>query len=198
MKLTSLLVFCILCVNVQSQQAPSTFLVQFSTTVKNGTGNIVLNITRSWAPNGVDRFWELLQSPLNYYNENGFFRLVPGFVGMHFRNVNLLVQFGINGNPTVSQKWENAYIQDDPVILSNTVGTISYADAGPNTRTTQLFINYADNSFLDSQGFAPFGYVVSGMDVADSIYSGYGEAPEQGDIYAEGNRYYILSFTSTY
>lgn len=116
-----------------------------------------------------------------------------------------------SGNPKISAQWQNSNIQDDPVLLSNTVGTITYATAGPNTRTTQLFINYAgkttnlapilgtnaspaDNSFLDSQGFAPFGKVVKGMKVATAIYSGYGQNPDQGSIYSQGNAYLQQNF----
>jgi len=109
-----------------------------------------------------------------------FFRVVPGFV----------VQFGISGDPKVSQEWQNKNIPDDPVILSNIKGTMSYADAGPNTRTTQLFINYADNSFLDSQGFTPFAKIDdASMLTALSINAQYGENPDQGQIYSKGNDY---------
>eukprot|EP01116_Phalansterium_solitarium_P013325 TRINITY_DN3069_c0_g1_i1.p1 TRINITY_DN3069_c0_g1~~TRINITY_DN3069_c0_g1_i1.p1 ORF type:complete len:234 (+),score=18.10 TRINITY_DN3069_c0_g1_i1:87-788(+) len=119
--------------------APESFLLQFNTTVKTGDGSILINITRSNAPLGVDRLFELLTLPTgSYYDQNGFFRVVPNFV----------VQFGINGDPAIAQKWENANINDDPVKLSNLKGTVTYATAGPNTRTTQLFINYVDNSFL--------------------------------------------------
>jgi cyclophilin family peptidyl-prolyl cis-trans isomerase len=144
----------------------------------------------------------------SYYNENAFFRVVPNFV----------VQFGINGDPTISQKWENANITDDPVILSNVEGTLAYASAGPNTRTTQLYINTGNNTYLDSEGaptfplfplrgesfirtflslnagFAPVGTVLSGMDVVNAIYSGYGQEPDQDSIYEEGNAYLEQNF----
>eukprot|EP01090_Pellita_catalonica_P012457 TRINITY_DN2716_c0_g1_i3.p1 TRINITY_DN2716_c0_g1~~TRINITY_DN2716_c0_g1_i3.p1 ORF type:complete len:131 (+),score=22.61 TRINITY_DN2716_c0_g1_i3:41-433(+) len=107
---------------------------------------------------------------------------------------NFVVQFGINGVPATSAKWRNEQIPDDPVILKNTRGTITFADAGPNTRTTQLFINFADNSFLDSQGFSPFGFVESGMDVVDAIYAGYAQEPNQGQIYLQGNAYLKAGF----
>jgi len=180
-------IFACFCVRDIFAKAPKTFLVEFATTVNQGQGTIVINITRSWAPYGVDRFYELLtlnDSTFCYYNQNGFFRVVPGFV----------VQFGINGNPTISNAWENANIPDDPVILSNIEGTMAYADAGPNTRTTQLFINYADNSFLDSEGFAPFGVIVQGMDVALAINSQYQQEPDQTLIYSEGNSYLQANF----
>eukprot|EP00029_Vermamoeba_vermiformis_P012239 TRINITY_DN7053_c0_g1_i1.p1 TRINITY_DN7053_c0_g1~~TRINITY_DN7053_c0_g1_i1.p1 ORF type:complete len:226 (-),score=55.68 TRINITY_DN7053_c0_g1_i1:37-678(-) len=166
-------------------KAPEEFFVGFDTTVKVGDGKIILKIQRSNAPIGVDRFYELLTlAGGSYYNNNGFFRVLPGFV----------VQFGISGNPKISQAWQNKNIQDDPVLLSNVYGTITYATAGPNTRTTQLFINYADNSFLDSQGFAPFGKVVKGMSVATAIYSGYAQNPDQGSIYNQGNTYLKQNF----
>jgi len=167
-------------------QAPTRFQVKFTTTVRGQSTNfILLNITRSNAPIGVDRFYQLLTlSAGAYYNQNGFFRVVPGFV----------VQFGISGVPAVAQQWESAYIQDDPVKLSNKKGTIAYADAGPNTRTTQLFINYVDNTFLDPLGFAPIGNVMGGMDVALAINSQYGQEPDQGSIYSQGNAYLKANF----
>lgn len=116
-------------------------------------GRILLEVTRAWAPLGVDRFYALLQD--GFYNEAAFFRVVPGFV----------LQFGIASTPEANERWSTP-IQDDPVVESNLRGTITYATAGPNTRTTQLFINYVDNPNLDPQGFAPFGRVVAGLDVA--------------------------------
>jgi len=183
------IMLAILVITVQSRQinqAPKQFIVDFYTTVQQGDGTITLNVTRSFSPNGVDRFYQLLtlNSTFSYYEENGFFRVLPGFV----------VQFGINGDPRVSGQWENANIPDDPVIISNTVGTIAYADAGPNTRTTQLYINYGDNSNLDGLGFTPFGYVLTGMDVANQIYSGYGQNPDQSSIYSVGNSYLKENF----
>eukprot|EP01105_Mastigella_eilhardi_P006074 TRINITY_DN1767_c0_g1_i1.p2 TRINITY_DN1767_c0_g1~~TRINITY_DN1767_c0_g1_i1.p2 ORF type:complete len:222 (+),score=51.03 TRINITY_DN1767_c0_g1_i1:75-668(+) len=163
--------------------APDNFFVEFATTASDAP--IVLNVTRAYAPHGVDRFFELLTLPNgSYYAQNGFFRVVPGFV----------VQFGINGDPAVSHQWRDATIPDDPVILSNVKGTVSFATAGANTRTTQLFINYVDNSSLDSQGFSPFAYVIEGMDVAVAINSEYGQKPSQGMIYAKGNAYLEQSF----
>merc|ERR1719195_1990191 len=100
-----------------------------------------------------------------------------------------MVQFGIPGDPAVASKWSDAKIDDDIVQLSNTRGLMTFAMAGPNSRTTQMFINFKDNSFLDSQGFAPFANITKGMDVVDAIYSGYGESPNQGEIQAEGNAY---------
>jgi len=168
--------------------APAEFDVTFHTTVKGGTtGDIKLHVTRAWSPNGVDRFYELLMlKPQSYYTENGFFRVMPGFV----------VQFGIAGDPTVSNAWANKNIPDDPVLKSNIAGTVSYATAGPNTRTTQLFINYADNSFLDSQGFSPFAQLIDAdsMATAKAIFSGYGQSPSQSLIYQSGNSYLQQQF----
>eukprot|EP01127_Copromyxa_protea_P006748 TRINITY_DN16739_c0_g1_i1.p1 TRINITY_DN16739_c0_g1~~TRINITY_DN16739_c0_g1_i1.p1 ORF type:complete len:205 (-),score=52.88 TRINITY_DN16739_c0_g1_i1:103-717(-) len=170
-----------------SLHAPDTFDVTFATTVKNQTtGTINLHVERKWSPNGVDRFYTLLKLTPPYYNQNGFFRVVPGFV----------VQFGISGDPKVAQKWEQANIVDDPVVLSNLKGTVAYADAGPNTRSTQLFINYADNTFLDSQGFTPFAKVSddASMKTALSINSLYGQTPDQNAIYEQGNTYLKAKF----
>jgi peptidyl-prolyl cis-trans isomerase A (cyclophilin A) len=165
--------------------APETFKAQFNTT----KGKFVIEVTRSLAPNGADRFYNLVRS--GYFTDIAFFRVVPGF----------MCQFGINGDPNVSAKWREAAIPDDPIKGSNTRGTITFATAGPNTRTTQLFINFADNSSLDGQGFAPFGKVVEGMDVVDKIYGGYGDAPQfggqgpdQGRIQMEGNAYLKKDF----
>jgi len=162
-----------------AQQAPASFLLTFNTTVKVSDGLIVINVTRAWSPHGADRLWQLLNASVNYYAENGFFRVVTGFV----------VQFGISGIPALSQKYETAYIPDDPVILSNVEGTVAYADAGNNTRTTQLFINYANNTFLDSEGFTPVGMIIKGMDVALGINAQYSQEPDQTTIYSEGNAY---------
>ena len=157
-------------------KAPATFSVQFTTT----KGTFVVTVHRAWAPRGADRFYNLVKA--GFYNGDEFFRVVKGFV----------VQFGINGDPKVSSAWQNATIKDDPVKASNTPGTITFADAGPNTRTTQVFINLGDNAAnLDGQGFAPFGKVTKGMSVVDRLYSGYGEAVTnlQGEIATQGNSF---------
>ncbi|HEX3889412.1 MAG TPA: peptidylprolyl isomerase [Verrucomicrobiae bacterium] len=161
--------------------APDTFKAQFDTT----KGKFTVEVTRSLAPNGADRFYNLVKS--GYFTDVEFFRVVPGF----------MCQFGIHGDPAVSAKWRDANISDDPVKGSNTRGTITFATAGPNTRTTQLFINFADNAgSLDGQGFAPFGKVTEGMDVVDKINSEYGENPPdaQGHIQMEGNTYLKKTF----
>jgi len=165
-------------------QAPASYKVKFDTS----KGAFVIEVHRDWAPLGADRFYNLVKN--GFFTNARFFRVISGF----------MVQFGINADPKVSAVWRDANINDDPVKQSNTRGMITFATRGPNTRTTQLFINYADNARLDSQGFAPFGQVVSGMNVVDALYSGYGEGaprgagPEQGRIQSEGNGYLIKEF----
>lgn len=158
--------------------APDVFRVRFETT----RGAFVVAVTRSWAPLGADRFYNLVRA--GFYDDTGFFRVVPGFV----------VQFGLNGDPRVNAAWESARIQDDPVTQTNTPGRITFATAGPGTRTTQLFISLGTNGRLDGMGFAPFGEVASGLDVVKEIYSGYGEMPDQGRITSEGNAYLKQQF----
>jgi peptidyl-prolyl cis-trans isomerase A (cyclophilin A) len=146
-------------------QAPAVYDVKFTTT----KGDFVIEVTRAWAPLGADRFYNLVKH--EFFTNASFFRVVPGFV----------VQFGISADPKISAAWETANIKDDSVRASNKVGYITYAMGGPNTRTTQVFINLRDNSSsLDSMGFAPFGQVTSGMDVVQQLYSGYGDLPEMG------------------
>ena len=137
----------------------------------------MIEVHRDWAPIGVDHFYALVKA--GYYDGDRFFRVVPGFV----------VQFGISGDPAATAKWKDMNLTDDPVKESNTVGTVTYATAGPNTRTTQLFINLGNNARLDGQGFAPFGKVISGMDAVMKIYSGYGESPDQSQIEGRGDAY---------
>ena len=166
------------------EQAPAVYRVDFDTT----KGPFVIEVHRDWAPIGADRFYNLVKN--GFYDNARFFRVVEGF----------MVQFGINGDPRISAAWRKANIKDDPVRISNKRTFVTFATAGPNTRTTQVFISYGDNHNLDSQGFAPFGQVVSGMKVVDSLYSGYGEGapqglgPEQGRLQAEGNAYLIREF----
>ena len=159
-------------------KAPDTYKAQFTTT----KGDFVVEVHREWAPLGADRFYNLVRG--GFFTNAGFFRVLPGFV----------VQFGLSANPAVNKVWENARITDDPVKQSNKKGYLVFATAGPNTRTTQLFINYADNAGLDSQGFAPFGTVVEGMENVEKIFSGYGQTPDQGRITAEGKAYLDKSF----
>jgi len=165
-------------------RAPETFRVRFETS----RGPFVVEAHRNWSPHGVDRFYQLVSS--GFYDGVRFFRVIPGFVA----------QFGIHGDPTVAAAWENMVIPDDSVVQSNTRGTISFATAGPNTRTTQLFINYRDNLALDRMGFSPIATVIEGMNVVDSLYGGYGDGPpdgrgpDQGRITREGNRYLEREF----
>lgn len=155
------------------EKAPAKFKAQFDTTA----GTFVVEVTREWAPNGADRFYNLVKN--GYFDGTKFFRVLPGF----------MAQFGIHGDPAVSAKWRQANLVDDKVTQSNKRGYLTFATAGPNTRTTQLFINFGDNSRLDASGFAPFGKVIKGMEAVDKIYSGYGEQPDQGRIQMEGNKY---------
>jgi cyclophilin family peptidyl-prolyl cis-trans isomerase len=153
-------------------QAPDTFKVNFDTS----RGTVVVELHRDWAPIGVDHFYELVQA--GYYNGARFFRVIPNFV----------VQFGIAGDPQMTARFASPPLTDDPVRQHNTRGTMVYATAGPNTRTTQMFINLKDNSqSLDPQGFAPIGQVVTGMDVVDSIFPY--EVQDQGAIERQGNAY---------
>src|SRR5579871_1437065 len=158
--------------------APDTFRAKFTTT----EGDIVVQVTRSWAPLGADRFYNLIRG--GFYTDAAFFRVVSGF----------MAQFGLSARPEVNAAWLGAKIQDDPVTQSNTRGRITFATAGPNTRTTQLSINFGDNSRLDGLGFAPFGEVVEGMDVVDQIYAEYGEQPNQGAIQSQGKPYLDANF----
>jgi peptidyl-prolyl cis-trans isomerase A (cyclophilin A) len=166
------------------EEAPDRFRVRFETT----KGPFVIEVRRAWAPEGADRFYNLVR--LGYYDDVTFFRVIDGF----------MVQFGIHGDPEVGSVWRNAQIPDDPVKQSNTRGMVTFATAGPGTRTTQIFINYKDNSRLDGQGFAPFARVVEGMSVVDRLYSGYGEGapqgagPRQGRAQSEGNAYLRSEF----
>ena len=167
------------------ETAPANFQVRFETT----RGDFVVDVTRSWAPNGADRFYNLVRN--GYYDGVYFYRVVSGF----------MAQFGMHGEPQVEVRWSRATITDDPVVASNTRGMVSYAKSGPNSRTTQLFINFGDNSGLDRQGFAPVGVVSEGMDVVDQLHSGYGELEDFGgdgprayNILAEGNQYLVDNF----
>ena len=154
------------------------------------SGKIKIQLRPEWAPRGVQRFEELTEQ--KFFDGCRVFRVLPGFIA----------QFGINGNPTVQSKWRSASIPDDPVKVSNSRGTVVFATAGPNTRTSQIFINTREqgNAFLDRQGFSPFGEVIEGMDVVDRLYSGYGEGapqgkgPNQGLIQQRGNEYLEKSY----
>jgi len=164
--------------------ASAEFKVKLDTT----KGDVVLKITREWAPKGVDRFYSLVKN--GFYDECRFYRVLPKYVA----------QFGIHGDPAVSGKWREGPIDDDPVKQKNTRGRLTFAKSGPNTRTTNLFLNLKDSANLDTQGFAPIGEVVEGMDVADQLHSGYGDGapkgrgPSQKRLYEEGNAWLKKDF----
>jgi cyclophilin family peptidyl-prolyl cis-trans isomerase len=159
-------------------QAPAAYRIR----VESSAGPFVVEVTRAWAPQGADRLYNLVSH--GFYDGEKFFRVLPGFV----------VQFGIPGDPAVGAVWREASITDDPVTQHNVRGTVTFATAGPNTRTTQLFINLADNLGLDGQGFSPVGRVIEGMDAVDRIYAGYGETPNQGRLQMQGNAYLDSDF----
>jgi peptidyl-prolyl cis-trans isomerase A (cyclophilin A) len=162
-----------------NETAPATFRANFDTS----KGTFVVEVTREWAPRGADRFYNLVKN--GFYDDARFFRVLPGFVA----------QFGMNGNPAVQKVWASQRLQDDPPNKqSNKRGYLVFATAGPNTRTTQLFINLVDNPRLD-QNFVPFGRVVTGMEVVDKFQSG--EA-DQGRITDEGNAYLTKEFKFDY
>jgi peptidyl-prolyl cis-trans isomerase A (cyclophilin A) len=177
---------------IPGAKTPDVFKIKLDTS----KGPVVIEVHRDWAPLGADHLYDLVKH--GYYDGSRFFRVLPGF----------MAQFGLAADPAVTAKWVNARIPDDPVTQHNTVGMLTYATAGPGTRTTQLFINMADNSRLDSQGFAPLGKVISGMDAVMSFYSGYGEGapsgagPDQQAITTQGNEYLqsrfpLLDFVKT-
>ena len=165
-----------------AKPAPDSFKVRFETS----KGHFTVQAYRAWAPLGVDRFYFLVNN--SFYDGARFFRTLPNFV----------VQFGLNGDPAVSAAWRTRTIQDDPVKQSNQAGYITYAMGGPNTRTTQIFINKVDNSRLDAMGFAPFARIIDGMHVVEQFYGGYGDGgrggPDQRLIGEQGNGYLDRQF----
>jgi len=173
------------------ETAPATFKANFDTS----KGLFVIEVHRDWAPMGADRFYNLVKA--GFYDDTRFFRVIDGF----------MVQWGIHGSPAVMKSWRPAQLKDDPVKESNTRGYVTFASGGAGTRTTQVFINFGNNANLDKPGacgagcaFPPFGKVVTGMDVVDKLYNGYGEGapsgkgPDQGRIQSEGNAYLIKDF----
>ena len=164
--------------------SPDSFRVRFATT----KGDFTVQVNRTWAPRGADRFYRLVTE--GYFKDVRFFRVLPGF----------MAQFGLSGDPALNAKFDTLRIPDDPVAQSNKRGMLTFATAGPNTRSNQLFINYGDNASLDVQGFSPIGRVVDGMKVVDAMYAGYGEGaprgagPSQGLIVTEGNEYLQREF----
>jgi peptidyl-prolyl cis-trans isomerase A (cyclophilin A) len=162
-----------------TEQAPASFKARFDSS----KGVFVIEVHRAWSPNGADRFYNLVKN--GFYDETRFFRVVPDF----------MVQFGIHGDPAIAAPWQNSNVKDDSSTgHSNTKGMVSFATRGANTRTTQIFINYANNAGLDRQGFTPFGEVTTGMDVVEKINSEYAQKPDQGRIQSEGNTYLKASF----
>jgi peptidyl-prolyl cis-trans isomerase A (cyclophilin A) len=168
-------------------KAPDVFRVKFETTA----GNFILEAHRDWAPHGVDRLYDLVR--IRYYDDSRFFRVVPG----------RWVQFGINGDPKIAQQQRQHTIPDDVLKQHNTRGYVAFSNTGPNTRSTQIYINLGDNSARNDveAGFAPFGQIVEGMDVVEKIYSGYGEnsgggmrAGHQAKMFEEGNAYLDREF----
>ncbi|MDX1646008.1 MAG: peptidylprolyl isomerase [Longimicrobiales bacterium] len=161
------------------ETAPDEYRVTLETT----EGDVVIQVHRDWAPLGADRFYNLARA--GFYDDSRIYRVVPGF----------MAQFGLNADPYVNQAWKDEYLVDDPVVESNTRGRVAFAKGGVHSRTTEVFINYRDNSALDEQGFAPFGEVVEGMEVADAFHAGYGDGPPRGDgpyqamAQARGNAY---------
>jgi peptidyl-prolyl cis-trans isomerase A (cyclophilin A) len=159
-----------------TEQAPEVYRAGFDTS----RGTFVIEVRREWAPLAADRFYNLVKN--GFYDDTRFFRVLDGF----------MVQFGLNGDPDIQRPWQSANLRDEPVRQSNTRGFVSFTrESVPHSRYTMIFINYRDNSYLDADGFAPFGQVVSGMDVVDGLYSGYGRqnVPDQRRIVREGNAY---------
>jgi peptidyl-prolyl cis-trans isomerase A (cyclophilin A) len=166
-------------------KAPDVFRAKFATS----KGDFVIEVHRDWSPNGADRFFNLVKA--GYFNDTRFFRVVSGF----------MAQIGIHGKPEINAAWNGQQIPDDPVVKSNLRGFVTFAKTGaPNSRTTQFFINFVDNTNLDGMGFSPFGQVTSGMDIVDKLHAGYGEGaprgqgPNQGRIQSEGNAYLAREF----
>ena len=160
-------------------QAPDTYRVKLDTTA----GPVVIEVKRELAPKGADRFYQLVKE--GFYDDIRAFRVLDGF----------MAQMGMAGDPETNAKWSEKRIADDPVKASNTRGTVTFATSGPDSRTTQFFINFGNNARLDRDGFAPFGRVVEGMENVEKFYGGYGEGfpqgrgPSQGEIKANGNKY---------
>ncbi len=168
-----------------TDQAPSEFRVK----VETSKGSFTIKVHRDWAPKGADRFYNLVK--IGYFKDIAFYRVIEGFI----------VQFGFHGDPKVNKRWTNNRFKDDPVTQSNTAGRISFAMGGPNTRSTQFFINTVDNKNLDPMGFSPFGELEgAGLEVIKKLYSGYGECapygpgPHQGRASEGGNAYFKKGF----
>ena len=166
---------------VTDEHAPATFRARFETT----QGPFVIEVHREWAPRGADRFYTLVKR--GFYDGTRFFRVLSGF----------MAQFGLSGDPRVQSEYALANLIDEPAKQSNLRGFVSFAkESPPNTRYTMVFINYKDNSYLDAEGFAPFGQVVVGMEIVDKLYGGYGRTnvPDQRRIKSEGNAYLTAEY----
>lgn len=166
---------------VTDEQAPPTFRARFETS----QGSFVIEVQREWAPIAADRFYTLVKR--GFYNDARFFRVLNGF----------MAQFGLSGDPKRQAEYASANLMDEPAKQSNLRGFVSFAkESAPNTRYTMVFINYKDNSYLDADGFAPFGQVVPGMEIVDKLYSGYGRqnVPDQRRIRSEGNAYLTAEY----
>jgi peptidyl-prolyl cis-trans isomerase A (cyclophilin A) len=164
-----------------SERAPDLFRARFDTS----QGPFVIAVEREWAPLAADRFYNLVKN--GFYNETRFFRVLDGF----------MVQFGLHADPDVQSAWRSTNLKDEPVTKSNTRGFVSFTrESSPNSRYTMIFINSKDNSYLDADGFSPFGQVVSGMEIVDRLYSGYGRqnVPDQRRILREGNAYLLAEY----
>jgi peptidyl-prolyl cis-trans isomerase A (cyclophilin A) len=162
-----------------TEQAPAEYKVNFDTS----GGTFVVQVHREWAPLAADRFYNLVKN--GFYDDVRFFRVIPNF----------MVQFGMHGNPAITRAWSSTSLKDEPTKQTNKRGYITFArTSAPNSRGTQVFINYKDNGFLDKQGFAPFGEVVQGMDVVEKINSSYGEKPDQAQVTSSGNVYLNKEF----
>ena len=165
--------------SAHTETAPELFRARFETS----KGPFVIEVHRAWAPIGVDRFYNLVKN--GFYDGTRFFRVRPGF----------MAQFGINGNPQIQSAWQRAFLRDDPVTQKNVRGFVSFTTEGrPQSRFTQIFINYADNSHLDADGFAPFGQVVDGMETVEKLFSPSDPQPDQRRVLREGNEYLQAEF----
>lgn len=168
-----------------TEKAPDTYKVKFETT----KGDILILVHREWAPMGADRFYNLVK--IGYFKDIAFYRVIHGFI----------TQFGFSGDPAINEVWSDHVFKDDPVTQTNAMGRITFANRGPNTRATQLFINETNNGNLDGMGFAPFGEIVGdGLAVIKALYGGYGEGyphgtgPNQSNLKRQGNAYLAKSY----
>ncbi len=170
--------------NRYAETAPERYQVKLETS----EGDVVIQVVRSWAPLGADRFYNLAMG--GFYDDTRVYRVLPNF----------MAQFGLNDNPYVNQVWKSEYLVDDPVIETNARGRVAFAKGGLHTRTTEVFISYKDNAALDGEGFTPFGEVIEGMEVVDAFYAEYGDGPPRGDgpyqamAAARGNEYLDADF----